>query len=88
MRDAIVRLWPWPKPPASESLAIDYDQPTAEGLHLRDALSVRSADFWLRLGQPEIALKELQTLPERARHHAWPLKIQLAAIHATNSFSA
>jgi len=36
-------------------------------LILRDALRVRSAEMWLRLGEPSQALLELQKLPKRAQ---------------------
>jgi predicted Zn-dependent protease len=36
-------------------------------LMLRDALRVRSAEMWLRLGEPAQALMELQKLPKRAQ---------------------
>jgi hypothetical protein len=36
-------------------------------LVLRDALRVRSAEMWLRLGEPSQALLELQKLPKRTQ---------------------
>lgn len=48
----------------------------------------RASQYWLQLGHPDLALKELETLPETARRHAWPLRVHLAALHATNAISA
>jgi len=76
-----------PTPPP-EQLTLDLDQSTAAGLPLREALPVRTAEFWLQLGQPHLALKQLETLPETARHHPWPLRVHLATLHATNPISA
>lgn len=68
--------------PPPEQLDLGLDQITATGLRLRDALPVRSAEYWLQLGEPDLALKELATLPESTRRHAWPSRVQLNAIHA------
>ena len=69
---------PEPLPPPTQ-LALDLDQLTDSGLPLREALPVRSAEYWLQLGKPDLALQELQTLPETVRHHHWPLRVRLAA---------
>jgi hypothetical protein len=70
--------------PPHEQLALQLDQITEPGLPLRQALPVRSAEYWLQLGQPDIALQELETLPEAVRQHPWPLRVHRAALHATN----
>ena len=49
---------------------------------LECALRVKSAEFWLKLGDPTQALIEIQNLPERMQKHPWPIKVQLAAIGA------
>jgi len=74
--------------PTVEQLRLDLDQLTEGDLPLRDALPVRSAEFWLQLGHPDLALKELAALPETVRQHPWPLRVQLAAHHAANTFTA
>ena len=64
-----------------EQLPLDLNHPTASGLPLREAISVRSAEYWLQLGQPDQALRELQTLSETASQHDWPQRVrQQAAI--------
>ena len=72
-----------PQPPP-EQLPLNLDQLTASGLPLREALPVRSAEYWLQLDEPDQAMKELQTLPEPARRHAWPQHVYLQAIHASH----
>ena len=67
-----------PAPPP-EQLDLGLDQLTATGLLLRDALPVRSAEYWLQLGEPDLAMKELQTLPENVLQHTWPLRVRVAA---------
>ncbi|HWX18644.1 MAG TPA: hypothetical protein VN578_01940 [Candidatus Binatia bacterium] len=42
---------------------------------IRDALRIKSAEFWLKLGQPFQALSELQGLTERGREHPWAAKV-------------
>ena len=71
----------------AEQLILNLDQATESGLRLREALPVRSAEYWLQLGQPDLALKELETLPENTRQHPWPLRVQLVARHALNTLA-
>jgi hypothetical protein len=55
---------------------------------LRDALRVQSAEFWLKLGQPAEALKELKTLSEQARTHPWTSRVALAALRTCGVLGA
>ena len=71
-----------PAPPP-EQLDLGLDQLTATGLPLREAIPVRSAEYWLQLGELDLALRELATLPETARRHPWPMRVQLTALHTT-----
>lgn len=71
---------PPPAPPPVQ-LALDLDQVSASGLRLREAIPVRSAEYWLQLGEPDLALQELQTLPEPVRQHHWPRSVRFAANH-------
>ncbi|MEI8291665.1 MAG: hypothetical protein WCH99_19530 [Verrucomicrobiota bacterium] len=63
------------------------DELTDDGLLLREAVPVRSAEFWLQMGYPELALEELQTLPESARRHPWTRRVSfdatVAKLHQT-----
>jgi len=38
-------------------------------LDFKDALRVKSAELWLKLGQSGLAFSELQRLPKRLWHH-------------------
>ena len=40
-------------------------------LPMKDALLVKTAEMWLRLGEPCQALMELQRLTKRAWKHPW-----------------
>ena len=71
--------------PVLRQLDLDLDSTTASGLTLRHAMAVRSAEFWLQLHQPDRALDELQSLPEPARYHEWPLRVHLRAVHSPTS---
>ena len=64
-----------------EELSVFLDMKRT-ALSLRDALRVRSAEFWLRLGQQGQALMELQKLPERARRDPWAVKVFRSANRA------
>ena len=58
--------------PPPVQLDLELDQLTDAGLPLRDAIPVRSAEYWLQMGEPNLALKKLETLPETAHRHSWP----------------
>lgn len=74
----------WPAPPAATTPdPINDNRLIVDGLPLRDAIAVRSAEFWLTLGEPRLALKELESLTELARQHAWPKRVQFHATSAT-----
>jgi hypothetical protein len=52
-------------------------------LDLDQALRVKSAEYWLKLGEPVEAMMELGTLSDSARGHCWPRQVHLAAmLHA------
>jgi hypothetical protein len=56
-------------------LDLDLDVPTDTGLTLRDALPVRSAEYWLLLGEPHLAERELAGLSAVAQSHPWPARV-------------
>lgn len=49
-------------------------------LPLRHALRVKSAEFWLQLGEEAQARAELDRLLERARNHRCALKVLLSVM--------
>jgi hypothetical protein len=54
-----------------------------------DALRVKSAEFWLILGQPQAALLELHKLSSRALSHPWAQRVFQSAFAACSaSYSA
>lgn len=48
-------------------------------LTLKEAVHVKSAELWLKLGQPVEALLELQKLPVFSRDHPWAAKVMQKA---------
>ena len=64
-----------------EQLDLGLDRITDSGLQLRDAMVVRSAEFWVALGEPRVALRELESLNKVARQNAWPMRTHLRASH-------
>jgi len=55
---------------------------TGVEINLADALRLKSAEYWLQLGQPTQALLELQRLSRKARPHPWVNKVLGSAFHA------
>jgi hypothetical protein len=51
-------------------------------LSLSHALRVQSAEYWLELGEPEQALRELERLPEGSRSHPRAIRAGMAAVAA------
>jgi hypothetical protein len=51
-------------------------------LPIQDSLQIKSAEFWLKLGEADQALRELKALPSRIWTHRWALKTRIAAIGA------
>ncbi len=49
-------------------------------LPLRDALLIKSAEFWLKLGQPVQALLELEQLPANVQEHPWARMVLQSAL--------
>ena len=51
-------------------------------LTIQDSFQVKAAEYWLKLGEADQALKELEGLPLRVWSHGWALKTRIAAIGA------
>jgi hypothetical protein len=51
-------------------------------LSIKDAVCVKSAEMWLKLGEPKQALQELQSLRKRAWKHPWTENVLWRAAHA------
>jgi hypothetical protein len=50
-------------------------------LSMKDAVRVKSAEMWLKLGEPMQALRELQSLTRRAWKHPWTENVFWRAAH-------
>ncbi len=81
---ALFRYVRRPRPAPAEQLDLGLDEMTGSGLRLRDAMPVRAAEHWLQLGEPDLALRELESLPESARRHPWALRVQLNALKSSH----
>ena len=66
--------------------ALVQSPPSAE-LSFEDALRLKSAELWIRLGQPDQAIREIKRLPENLQKHASVLKAHLAAVRAAREQS-
>jgi hypothetical protein len=49
-------------------------------LTIQDSLQIKVAEYWLKLGEADQALKELEALPSRIWKCGWALKTRIAAI--------
>jgi hypothetical protein len=56
--------------------------PPNEVLPINDALQIKAAEYWLKLGEADRALKELEKLPSRIWRCSWALKTRIAAMGA------
>ncbi len=56
-------------------------------MKLRDAVLVKSAEYWLALGQPAEALLELQKLTSQAQAHPWSTTVLRKAFLAARGLS-
>src|ERR1035441_1136388 len=51
-------------------------------LTIQDSLPIKAAEYWLKLGEADQALRELENLPPGTWKHGWALKTRIAAIGA------
>ena len=49
-------------------------------LTIQDALQIKAAEYWLKLGEADQALRELEALPSRSWKCGWALKTRIAAM--------
>ena len=49
-------------------------------LPINDAIRIKAAEYWLKLGEADLALKELEALPTKIWKCGWALKTRIAAI--------
>src|ERR1017187_6321795 len=47
-------------------------------LPINDALQIKAAEYWLKLGEADQALKELEALPTRTWKCGWAIKTRIA----------
>jgi hypothetical protein len=52
----------------------------AKPLPIQDSLPIKAAEYWLKLGEADQALRELEALPSRIWTCGWALKTRIAAM--------
>src|SRR5207249_4746430 len=82
----------WPCKTRFKSCSRRTDAPSAcpvahDPIALKHALKIKSAEFWLKLGQPDQALLEIKSLPERLQKHPSVIKAHLAVVRASRELS-
>jgi hypothetical protein len=64
-------------------------QPLVNGrFSLSHAIRVKSAEYWLRLGEADEALRELEALPKHAWNHPAAVKVRVAALEVLGETGA
>jgi hypothetical protein len=56
--------------------------PIQEAPPLKNSLQIKAAEYWLKLGEADQALRELEALPSRSWKCGWALKTRIAAMGA------
>jgi hypothetical protein len=51
-----------------------------QALPINDAIQIKAAECWLRLGEADRALRELESLPHKAWSHPSAVRVRVAAI--------
>jgi hypothetical protein len=51
-----------------------------EVLAISDAIQIKAAEYWLKLGEADEALRELEALSSRSWKCGWALKTRIAAM--------
>ena len=57
-------------------------RPPNEVLPITEAIQIKAAEYWLKLGEADLAMKELEALPTRIWRCSWAIKTRLAAMGA------
>jgi hypothetical protein len=52
----------------------------AKPLPIQDSLQIKAAEYWLKLGEADQALKKLEALASRSWKCGWALKTRIAAM--------
>jgi len=55
-------------------------RPPNEVLTINDALQIKAAEYWRKLGEADQALRELEGLPSRSWKCGWALRTRIAAM--------
>jgi hypothetical protein len=56
--------------------------PAYEVMPIHEAIQIKAAEYWLKLGEADQALRELEGLTLRTRKCGWALKTRIAAMGA------
>jgi hypothetical protein len=57
-------------------------RPIQDAPPLKNSLQIKAAEYWLKLGEADQALRELEALPSWSWGHRWALKTRIAAMGA------
>ena len=74
-------------PPLARQRQFEETAPSLDQLPLNQALRVKNAEYWLKLGKPDRAIGELRRLSDDSRRHPLALRIHLRAIRAVREMN-
>jgi hypothetical protein len=49
-------------------------------ISLSHSVKIKSAELWLKLGEADEAVRELEALPSRSWNHLWAVRVRVAAL--------
>ena len=55
-------------------------RPPNDALPINDTLHIKAAEYWLKLGEADLALRELEALPSKSWKSGWAVKTRIAAM--------
>jgi hypothetical protein len=55
-------------------------RPPNKVLPINDALQIKAAEYWMKLGEADQALRELEALPSKSWKCRWALRTRIAAM--------
>lgn len=53
---------------------------------LEDAIRIKSAEFYVKLGNPSLALGELERVTRKARRHPWAARVFACAFQTSRYY--
>jgi hypothetical protein len=66
--------------PGDHQFTVPIRQAPPPSLPVKDAIRIKAAEYWLKLGEADEALRELESLGHDTWDHAYAVKLQFVAL--------